>query len=310
MISIYTCVRDGIFYDYHVVEMLKHHLPLADEIIVHEGYSSDATYERITCIDAKIKVFRSHWGRPRNGLEWIVGIKNAARERCTGKWCILLDCDEFIPEWEFARIREHLAGAAEDMVPTRMLNFYGNYRVYHSQPAKVVWPSRKMNIHRNLPDVEVWGDGSHVRLKGRPLDWSCSAEQFTCHHFGFVRDPARLRQKWSFFGNLYKKKVPWFAPPSFLFNWKPHDWMDPQFLDGLAIYDGPYVQAVRNDPEEFVRDGFRLHRWLLEKNSRDLLPLPLPAGESVGGRGDSDLHEPRTSPLTPTPLPGEERAER
>ena len=28
-LSLYTSVKDGLYFDYHVVEMLKHHLPLA-----------------------------------------------------------------------------------------------------------------------------------------------------------------------------------------------------------------------------------------------------------------------------------------
>ena len=54
-LSLYTCVKDGLYYDYHVVDMLKHHLPLADEIIVNEGFSKDGSYEAIKDIDPKIK---------------------------------------------------------------------------------------------------------------------------------------------------------------------------------------------------------------------------------------------------------------
>ena len=82
-LSIYTFVKDGLFYDFHVVDMLRHHLPLADEIIVNEGYSSDGTYERIAHLDPRVKVFRSHWGKPTS-FDWFLGSKNEARRRCTG----------------------------------------------------------------------------------------------------------------------------------------------------------------------------------------------------------------------------------
>jgi hypothetical protein len=62
-ISIYTFVKDGLYYDFHVVPMLKHHLPLADEIIVNEGYSTDGTYEAIKDLDPKVRVERFHWDR-------------------------------------------------------------------------------------------------------------------------------------------------------------------------------------------------------------------------------------------------------
>ena len=37
-VSLYTFVKDGIYGDFHVVAMIRHHLPFADEIIVNEGY--------------------------------------------------------------------------------------------------------------------------------------------------------------------------------------------------------------------------------------------------------------------------------
>ena len=45
-ISLYTFVRNGLELDFHVVQMLRHHLPLVDEVIVNEGYSTDDTFER------------------------------------------------------------------------------------------------------------------------------------------------------------------------------------------------------------------------------------------------------------------------
>ena len=260
-LSLYTFVQNGLFYDYHTVEMLKHHLPLADEIIVNEGYSSDGTYEAITGIDPKVKVFRTGWGHAR-GLDWFTRFKNEARLRCQGDWCILLDCDEFIPEWEFENIRSFIDQTSDIMASVRLLNFYGNYKVLHSNAEKVKWPARKMVLHRNIPEIEIWGDGSSVRLKGTVLDWSCARAEFACHHFGMVRQAARLRQKWSFHGRLYTRKSMWFGFPSFLFDYRPHSWEDPRFLDDLAIFEGPYVKAVHDNPEEFVRDGLELYRLL------------------------------------------------
>jgi glycosyltransferase involved in cell wall biosynthesis len=260
-LSIYTFVRDGLRYDFHVVEMLKHHLPLADEIIVNEGYSRDGTFEAISAIHPKIRVFRSEWGEP-SGHEWFRRFKNEARKRCQGKWCILLDCDEFIPDWEFDLLREYLHRTSEIMIPVDVLNFYGNYKVYNACPEKIGWPARKMIIHRNLPEIEVWGDGANIRLEKTPPDLNAARISFTVHHFGAVRHPARLREKWRKiqFGNTPRRnKRHWFNIPSFVFDWLPHDWGDPQFLADLAVYDGPYIKAVRENPGEFVRDRFRLY---------------------------------------------------
>jgi glycosyltransferase involved in cell wall biosynthesis len=249
--------------------MLKHHLPLADEIIVNEGYSTDGTYEAIKDLDPKIKVHRFHWDRS-DPTKWYIRFKNQARQLCTGDWCILLDCDEFIPEWEFDRLRRFLAETDKAIVPLRMTHFYGNYRVYFARLLPAM-PARGMRIHRNRPDMVVWGDGMNVRIDGQQYGPETVAEEeFDCHHFGDVRHAARLRQKWHQQAKLYEQNrsrwwVRWARIPTFLFNLLPHRWDNPELLDHLEPYDGPFIQAVRDNPNEFVRDRFALVDLLAQK---------------------------------------------
>jgi hypothetical protein len=256
-LSLYTAIKDGIANDLHIEAMLRHHLPLADEIVVNEGYSKDDTYRRISNIDPKVRVFRSDWEIPKN-LQWSIGFDEAARRACTGDWCIHLDSDEFIPEWEFESIRSYLAQTSDTLIPVRFVNFYGNYRVYHAHPEKVNWPPRKMVIHRNREDIEFWGDGSNVRIRGEEFRWDTSTAMFTVHHFGMVRDPAILRYKWWVQGRAISGHSTKHRPPRLLFRLFPHDWKDPQFFSDLEIYSGEDILAVKRDPQEFTRDRMML----------------------------------------------------
>jgi len=264
-LSLYTCVKDGLYYDYHVVNMLKHHLSLADEIIVNEGFSKDGTYEAIKNIDPKIKIHRFEWDRSDAG-KWLSRFKNQARELCTGDWCINIDCDEFIPEWEFENIHRYISTSTQDLIPFRYLNFYGNYKVnIRPSLAGMRW---KMVMHRNRPDIEVWGDGANVRIRGEKLgDFDASSAPFTCHHFGEVRHPGRLRQKWNIVSQASRGIWHRFQRPAFLFNLFPHKWKDIDYLDKLEIYEGPYIKVVRDNPNEFVRDGFQLYNYLKSRQT-------------------------------------------
>jgi glycosyltransferase involved in cell wall biosynthesis len=264
-LSLYTFVKDGLYYDFHVVAMLRHHLPLADEIIVNEGYSTDGTYEAINNLDPKIRIYRFEWDRS-DPSAWHRKFKNKARELCTGDWCILLDCDEFIPEWEFQRLRTFLEATDKSIVPLRITNFYGNYKVYIAKQRPIT-PVEGMRIHRNLSTMEVWGDGHNVRIAGKEYDEaSVARETFAMHHFGCVRNPARLRQKWRTQAKQHDTRNPkWDRLPGLLFDMMPHQWKDEDFLGDLATYEGPHVQAVRDDPDEFVRDDFLLYDYLRRK---------------------------------------------
>jgi glycosyltransferase involved in cell wall biosynthesis len=261
-LSIYTFVRNGLYYDFHVVAMLRHHLALADEIVVGEGYSTDGTFEAIAALDPKIHVHRSRWDTS-DPNSWHRKFKNEARRLCTGDWCVLLDCDEFIPEWEFGRLRRAIELADRPIMPVRFTHFYANYRVYMAKLPAVV-PDTGLRIHRNLPEIEVWGDGANVRFGGRTADQAdVAGDPIAVHHFGSVRHAARLRQKWRTQALQHDRARPaWDRIPGFVFDLFPHRWDDPDVLPLLGVYDGPYIQAVRDDPAEFTRDDLRLYERL------------------------------------------------
>lgn len=264
-LSVYTFVRNGLYYDFHVVPMLRHHLGLADEIVVVEGYSDDGTYEAISTLDPRIKVFREREDRSDPNA-WHRKFKNDARARCTGDWCVLLDCDEFIPEWEFDRLRQQIATTDQDILPVRFTHFYGNYRVYIADlPA--ITPLTGWRIHRNLPTIEVWGDGANVRHVGREDDPVASPDAaIAVHHFGTVRHAARLRQKWRTQAKQHDAAKPtWDKTPGFVFDMFPHRWDDPDLLPRLQVYDGPFIGEVMRDPAEFTRDDMWLYRHLQER---------------------------------------------
>jgi hypothetical protein len=113
--------------------------------------------------------------------------------------------------------------------------------------------------------MHVWGDGSNVRHNGHKYDDVVASESFLCHHFGAVRHPARLRQKFRHVGQILSGEAPLLQIPSFVFDLLPYDWLDKDFIDDLAIYPGPYVKAVLDKPDEFVRDRLKLHDYLVRR---------------------------------------------
>lgn len=255
-LSLYTFVKDGLRLDYHVVPMLKYHANLFDEIVVVEGYSTDGTYDAICDIDTKIHIVRKDLG-PKLDNSWMANAKDDARKLCTGDWCVMLDCDEFMPEWEFERMRVDLSKCDDVVRPVTMLHFYGSYKT-HMLP---MYSHYGFRVHRNFDDFEVWGDGMNVRQRDVPLPAFDQQLAFKCHHFGEVRWPARLREKWRAQGRMYKaiRSRDWM--PSFLFDLFPHRWCHPDHIPNLRIYEGPYIPPVLDDPNEFVRDDFEVYRW-------------------------------------------------
>ena len=263
-ISVYVAIRNATTMDFPIAEVIRHHLPLADEFIVLEGYSDDDTFEVISAInDPKLKIVRQQWDRSDPGAWWR-NFKQAAMAHCTGDWCVFMDADEFIAEWEFDRLRAMMQSADKPLIPVRMLNFYANYKVTSAHPERVRWPVTKFIIHRNQSDMHFVGDGANIVCDS--CEWfEVPEDAVRVHHFGAVRHAARLRQKWRNDGQMKRSKPTFDWLPSFIFDLLPHNWFDPDFLDDLITYEGPFVQPVRENPRRFTRDNMKLYRYLKQK---------------------------------------------
>jgi len=259
-LSLYTFVKDGLYGDFHVVDMIKHRLPYVDEIVVNEGYSTDGTYEAIKDLSPKVKIVRNHLDRSEPNA-WLRKSKDQARRACTGDWCVLMDCDEFLPEWEVDRLRAHMEATDRDILVATYRHFYGNYKVLFDHPTRPFPPRQKRIAHRNRPDIEIFGDGADVGIPAIGAAAEDPSFTFEVHHFGEVRNAARLRHKWYVQGNRDIRNR-WSWVPGFVFNWLPHKWFDQDFMTHLKLYEGPFVAAVRSNPDEFVRDDFSLYEAL------------------------------------------------
>ena len=177
-----------------------------------------------------------------------------------------MDCDEFIPEWEFDRLRGHLERTQHHVLSAEYKHFYGNYRVVYDNPSRPFPPKRKRIIHRNRDDVEIYGDGSDVRIPSLGASADEPHTTFECHHFGEVRRASRLRHKWHVQARRDIRNR-WSWVPGFVFDLRPHRWLDQDFVEHLKPYDGPYVRAVRENPTEFVRDDLVLYRHLTSNHT-------------------------------------------
>ena len=270
-LSIHTVAKDAIRLDFHLEHMIRHHLPFADEIVIMEGMSNDDTFARISKIHSKVKVIRKEWNATESYRDFV----ELGRRHCTGDWCIKLDADEFLPEWEWARLRDHLSKTSSTLIPIRLVNFYGNYSVVHTNHAAISWPEYKWCIHPNQDHFEFWGDASNARQKGHPETYGRDPLSFEVHHFGAVRDPRRLREKWRTQAIRNQKHTGYYKDrkrikklPKWIFNLFPHRWIDPEILQHLEVYDGPLMEVVKNSPEEFTRDNFQVLKYLKRENRR------------------------------------------
>jgi glycosyltransferase involved in cell wall biosynthesis len=264
-ISIHTVAKDAIRLDFHLVEMIKHHLDFADEIVVMEGFSSDGTFEAIRCLGDKVKIFRKQWTQTDSYCDFV----NVGLSFCTGDWCIKLDADEFIPEWEWGKLRSLLEETNDLIIPIHLRNFYGSYKVEHVNPKRLAWPEFKWCIHPNRKDIRFWGDGSNASVGQQPIEYGRSMQDIEVHHFGTVRDAARLREKWRTQAirnqrhtGKYRNRRRIFPLPKWVFDLFPYRWLEPDILEDLRIYPGPFMGIVEKNPREFVRDGFLTYEYL------------------------------------------------
>jgi glycosyltransferase involved in cell wall biosynthesis len=100
MISGFMIVKDVLKQGYPFVEAIVSALPICDEFLVSDGYSTDGTYEfmeKIALANPKVKVYREQWPN-RKDVTILSEVTNSLRAKCRHEYILSLQANEVIHE--------------------------------------------------------------------------------------------------------------------------------------------------------------------------------------------------------------------
>jgi glycosyltransferase involved in cell wall biosynthesis len=107
MISGFMITKDVLKQGYPFVEAIASALPICDEFLVSDGYSTDGTYEalkKIAAANSKVKVHQQHWPTRRD-VTVLSEVTNEVRNRCRHEYILSLQANEIIHEESAPLIR-------------------------------------------------------------------------------------------------------------------------------------------------------------------------------------------------------------
>lgn len=100
MISGFMIVRDVLSQGYPFVEAIASALPICDEFLISDGYSTDGTYEvvqKISNLNPKVKVYRQNWPDKKD-INMLADITNELRDKCRFQYIFSVQANEIIHE--------------------------------------------------------------------------------------------------------------------------------------------------------------------------------------------------------------------
>jgi hypothetical protein len=262
-ISGFTFVRNGVKFDYPVLESLRSLLPLVSELVIVVGKGEDETLARVRALAAaepKLKVIESVWDEKlRKDGAILAQQTDLAMSHCTGDWGIYLQADEVLHEDDAPKIREAIARAHPrpevDALLFDYVHFYGDFFVVNRSPSAYRHEVRAVRLGRGIVS---WKDaqgfrrrvahGDHAHFE-KPRVLRAGARIF---QYGWVRPPEVMREKTVAMDKLYHAD----GSPGTGDNYKY------KRIYGLERFEGSHPAVMRARVEE--------KRWKV-----DLLAAPL-----------------------------------
>jgi glycosyltransferase involved in cell wall biosynthesis len=100
MISGFMIVKDVLKQGYPFVEAIASALPICDEFLISDGYSTDGTYEiveKIAALNPKVKIFREQWPAKKSSTI-LADVTNNLRSKCRFEYIFYVQANEIIHE--------------------------------------------------------------------------------------------------------------------------------------------------------------------------------------------------------------------
>lgn len=111
-ISLIFVIKNGLRNGYCFWESLQSCLPLADELIISDGFSQDGTYEALVkfinkyCANISVALYQDKWEEQSYHGEVIAKVTQRAINRAQKEWVLYLQSDEIYPESTVNYIKE------------------------------------------------------------------------------------------------------------------------------------------------------------------------------------------------------------
>ena len=241
-ISGFTIIKDAVINDYPIKEAILSILPVVDEMIVSIGKSSDTTEELIRSIPSeKIKIVHSVWDPElREGGKILAVETDKAFQHIdpNSDWAFYIQADEVVHEKYHDAIRkaaeDHLDNKKVDGLLFHYLHFYGTYD-YVGDSRK--WYHREVRIIRNDKTIQSYKDAQGFRRNGKRLPVKLIDAYI--YHYGWVKDPYRMKQK------IYNAGKLWHSDEEMNAFLKSSDFFDYNDFDSLNKFEGTHPKVMQ-----------------------------------------------------------------
>jgi hypothetical protein len=195
----FSFVKNGVQYDYPVVEAINSILPVCDHFIVAVGDCSDGTRELIESIGSdKIQIIDTVWDPALKEKGRVLSSEtNKAFDAISPEydWCFYIQGDEVVHEKYlpviYGAMEENLANHNIHGLIFNYMHFYGTYD-YVADSRR--WYRSEIRIVRNDKSIRSWNDAQGFRWKdARKLNGKFIGA--CVYHYGWVRPPKKMMEK-------------------------------------------------------------------------------------------------------------------
>ncbi len=237
-VSGFTIIRNGVKYDFPIVEAITSILPVCDEFIVSIGAPDDGTEAMIKSIGSdKIKIVHSVWDDSlREGGRVLAVETDKALSAVSpdSDWAFYIQGDEVVHEKYLPAIRQAMEQYKDDKrvecLVLKYLHFYGNYKYVADSRG---WYRREVRIIRNDKRISSYRDAQGFRGEGEKKLPGKLVDAYV-YHYGWVRNPYTQQEKAKVASKMWMsdeqiKKV---IPQTELFDYSK--------ISSLKLFDGTH----------------------------------------------------------------------
>jgi len=110
LISGLMVVRNCVSQGYPFTEAIRAAMPICDEFLISDGFSTDGTWEALNTLAAiysdRVRLFQDRWSESIGNGTVIADATNTVKERCRFGYCLNIQANEIIHEATLLEIRE------------------------------------------------------------------------------------------------------------------------------------------------------------------------------------------------------------